>query len=131
MDILSPFERGVVAHLIADWLLQNEWIAINKTRLRHPASWVHASIHTLLLGIALGCEAGLVLGCMHLIIDTRLPLTWWQQLIQQRREGPTGEYIAVWADQVVHICCIAGWLVLVEVAFFPEFPLRTFISGIT
>ena len=28
--MLTPFERGVVVNLIADWLLQNDWMARNK-----------------------------------------------------------------------------------------------------
>ena len=27
---------GVMVHWVADWLLQNEWIALNKVNLRHP-----------------------------------------------------------------------------------------------
>lgn len=28
---------GTTLHLIIDWLLQNEWMAVNKTQVRHPA----------------------------------------------------------------------------------------------
>lgn len=110
--MLSPFERGLIAHLIADWLLQNEWLAVNKMHLRHPAAWIHAAVHALLLGIALGWLSGIVLGGMHLLIDTRLPLAWWQRMIGQRRGGDIGQHIAIWSDQVLHLVCIAAWIVL-------------------
>ena len=60
--VLSLFERGLVAHLVADWLLQNDWMALNKMNLRHPAGWVHAAIHGVLLGFALGWREGLCWG---------------------------------------------------------------------
>lgn len=112
MDALTPLERGLVAHLIADWLLQNEWIATGKASLRHPAAWVHAGAHALALGLALGWQAGLLLAAVHLLIDTRLPLRWWQRLIGQRQEGQIGLHISIWADQVLHVVCIAAWVAL-------------------
>lgn len=115
METLSPFERALIAHLIADWLLQNEWLAIHKTDLGHPAAWLHAGIHTLLLGLALGWPAGLGLGSLHLLIDTRIPLGWWQRMIGQRREGDVGRHIAIWADQVLHLVCIAGWIEVIGI----------------
>ena len=59
---MTPFERGLVAHLVADWVLQNDWMARHKTSLRHPAAWTHAAIQGLCLALALGWQAGLVLG---------------------------------------------------------------------
>lgn len=110
--MLTPFERGLVAHLIADWLLQNDWMARNKSNLRHPAAWVHFGIHALLLGIALGWQAGLVLGALHLFLDTRRPLGWWRRVFRQTTEGPAALATAMWADQVVHIVAIAAWVAL-------------------
>ena len=60
--MLTPFEKGLVAHLVADWILQNDWMARNKMKLSHPAAWVHSTIQGLGLGVALGWQAGLVLG---------------------------------------------------------------------
>ena len=108
--MLTPFERGLVATLAADWLLQNDWMARNKTRLRHPAAWVHAGIHALLLGLALGWLAGLVLALVHLIVDTRLPITFWQKIYRQTTEGPIGMIVKITADQVLHIVAIAAWI---------------------
>jgi hypothetical protein len=110
--MLTPFERGVIAHLIADWLLQNDWMARNKANLKHPAAWVHGGIYALLLGLALGWGAGLVLAALHIILDTREPLGWWRRVFKQTSEGPAAVITAVWADQVLHIVAIAAWVAL-------------------
>lgn len=108
--MLTPFERGLVATLVADWLLQNDWMARNKTSLRHPAAWVHAGIHALLLGLALGWLAGLVLATIHLIVDTRRPMMFWQKIYQQTTDGLVGTIVKIAADQVMHIVAIAIWV---------------------
>ena len=108
--MLTPFERGLVAHLVADWLFQNDWMASHKTDLRHPAGWVHSAIHAVFLGIALSWQAGLVLGLAHLLIDTRVLLNRWQRLYRQTTDGPYARHVAIWADQVLHIAAIAAWV---------------------
>lgn len=93
---------GIVLHLIADWPLQNDWMANNKMKRRarhnkislaeyydrktetvqgpwwdrHSAAYVHAGIHGLLLSIIFGWVA-IPLAVVHLLIDTRVPLVWW------------------------------------------------------
>ena len=111
--MLTPFEKGLVAHLIADWVLQNDWMARNKMNLTHPAAWVHSSIQALCLGLALGWQAGLALGFVHLLIDTRVPLNWWIRCFKKCGGSPEVGSIAIWLDQTFHIVCIALWLALV------------------
>jgi hypothetical protein len=113
--MLTPFERGLIAHLVADWLLQNDWMALNKTNLRHPAGWVHASIHGLLLGLALGWLGGLVLGVAHLLIDTGWPVNWWLRVFKKCDCAPQAALIRLGTDQAIHIALIAAW-----VAFAPK-----------
>lgn len=110
--MLTPFERGLVAHLVADWLLQNTWMAVNKTSLRHPAAWVHAGIHTLCLSLALDPISGLVLGVVHLLIDTRVPLNWWFRFFKNRGGPPLPDVVAIGTDQALHIATIAIWVAL-------------------
>ena len=100
---------GLVAHLIADWLLQNEWQAVNKTSLRHPAAWVHSGIHLALLLFVFPWPAALALFVSHLLIDTRKPLIWWRRLIRQTTDpaNPATIHVAFWSDQVTHIACLA------------------------
>jgi len=111
---LTPFERGLVAHLVADWILQNDWMALNKVSLRHPAAWTHAAIHGLCLSLALGWQAGLLLGFAHLLIDTRVPVAWWMRVFKKCDRAPEAGSIAIWLDQTLHIVCIAAWVALVR-----------------
>ncbi len=110
--MLTPFERGLIAHLIADWLLQNDWMAKHKSSLTHPAAWVHSAIQAIALTMALGWQAGLILGVAHLLVDTRLPLRYWQGVFRQTTDGPAAMHVAIWGDQVIHLACIAVWVAL-------------------
>jgi hypothetical protein len=110
--MLTPFERGLIAHLVADWLLQNDWMALNKRNLRHPAGWVHASIHGVLLGLALGWMGGVVLGALHLVVDTGWPVNWWIRVFKKCERTPHLDLIRIWTDQVIHIGAIAAWVAL-------------------
>lgn len=102
-----------MAHLIADWILQNSWMAVNKVKLSHPAAWTHAGIHGICLGLALGWAGGLVLGVVHLLIDTRLPVKWWMRHFKKCDQAPDAGMIALWLDQTLHIVSIGLWLALV------------------
>jgi hypothetical protein len=109
---LTPFESALVVHLVADWLLQNEWMAVNKVHLRHPASWVHGGIHGVMLACVLGWKAGLVLGLVHTLIDTRVPLLWWVRVFKRCENSPDRSLLLIGCDQVLHIGCIAAWISL-------------------
>ena len=109
---MTPFERGLLAHWVADWVLQNNWMARNKTSLRHPAAWTHAAIQAVCLAFALGWLAGLVLGFVHLLIDTRVPVAWWIRFFKKCDQVPEAGSIAIWLDQTLHIVCIAAWVAL-------------------
>ena len=52
----------------ADWLLQNEWMSVNKLRLSHPAAWIHGSIHGVLLGLIFGWIGGVILALLHILV---------------------------------------------------------------
>ncbi len=113
---------GVVLHLIADWPLQNDWMANHKQSLLHPAAYVHALIHGLLLSLVFGWAA-VFLAVAHLLIDTRKPVVWWSKLMRQTQPGGHGvritgslEWVTIydvgtevrfWTDQVFHIICVA------------------------
>lgn len=109
---MTLFEQALVMHLIGDWLLQNDWMARHKSSLRHPASWIHSGIHTVLLTLVLGWQAGLFLGLTHLIVDTRIPQRWWSGVFRQTTSGPMGDHVRIWGDQVIHISMLALWFVI-------------------
>lgn len=110
---LSSSDRviwGLVLHLIADWPLQNDWMAQNKANLRHPSGYVHAGIHGGLLSTVFGWTA-IPLAVSHLLIDTRKPVVWWSKLVGQSQPGgeayDVGTEVRFWTDQVFHITCVA------------------------
>jgi hypothetical protein len=109
---MTLFEKALVLHLVGDWLLQNDWMARNKDKLRHPASWVHGGIHTVLLGLVFGWCGGLVLGLIHMLVDTRIPQRWWSRTFGQTQTGEMGLHVLIWGDQVIHISTIALWMVV-------------------
>jgi hypothetical protein len=92
---MTLFEKALVLHLVGDWLLQNDWMARNKFRLSHPV---------------LGWAGGLVLGIVHLLIDTRVPLQWWSRIFRQTTTGEMGTHVAIWCDQILHVATIAVWI---------------------
>lgn len=137
---------GIVLHLIADWPLQNDWMVNNKMKraaqpgiwwIRHPAAYIHALIHGVLLAFVFGWPA-IFLVYAHLIIDCRWPVVWWSKFIGQTQpsgiqQGTYGEsnpsehykveFVSVvdiglevrfWTDQVFHIICIALAAILVS-----------------
>ena len=108
--MLTLFEQAIVMHLIGDWILQNHWMAENKPNLRHPAAWIHTAIHIVLQSLVLGLLAGVVLGILHMLIDTRLPFRWWRDNFKMTAEGPTSNHVAIWTDQVLHVLCLAAWI---------------------
>ncbi|MCX6045747.1 MAG: DUF3307 domain-containing protein [Chloroflexi bacterium] len=98
---------GIVVHLIADWLLQNDWMALHKIDLRHPAAWVHSSIHTIGLCLVFVWPVAVLIGITHLLIDTRKPLLWWMRVVKQMPTAPRLLVVEIWLDQVMHITVLA------------------------
>jgi hypothetical protein len=109
---MTLFEKALVLHLVGDWILQNDWMARNKCDLRHSAAWVHSTIHGLLLALVLGPLGGLVLGIVHLLIDTRVAQNWWRDVFRQTGAGEMGTHVTIWCDQVIHVATIALWVLV-------------------
>jgi hypothetical protein len=101
------FVWGLVVHLIADWLLQNEWMAIHKIDWRHPAAWIHSGIHTAVLLLVFTWPVALLIGITHLLIDTRQPLVWWLRIVKQMPSAPNQQVVEIWVDQVMHLTVLA------------------------
>lgn len=106
---MNTFETALVWHLVADWLFQNEWQAVNKTNPRHPAAWVHSGIHLLGLLIIFPVWIAVGVAVTHFLIDLRVPLIWWRKLIKQTTDpkNPATIHVAFWGDQVLHILILA------------------------
>lgn len=115
MTATELFVWGLVAHMFADWFLQNNWMATYKTSLRHPASWVHSGIHLIALLFVFSPLVALLLAISHLLIDTRVPLQKWRELYGQTKDASNPVFIpfAMWQDQAAHILCLAVAALLV------------------
>ena len=104
---------GIVIHLFCDWLLQNHAMAQNKSNLRHPLAYVHSGIHLLGLLLIFPVWAAILISVLHLLIDTRVPLTWWRNFYRQTRTGDVALHVAMWSDQVAHITVLAIFALIV------------------
>lgn len=102
------FVRLLLAHMVADWVLQNEWMALNKVSLRHPASWVHSALHAAsVAALTFSWWATAITFVTHILIDTRVPLQWWRRVYRQTTEGPIMVPFGMWQDQAAHLIVIA------------------------
>ena len=99
---------AIVIHLIADWLLQNDWMALHKTKLRHPAAWVHSGIHMVAMLLIFPWWAALLVGVSHMLIDTRIPVEWWMHKVKRMPAGPQFFTVELWVDQIFHITVLAA-----------------------
>lgn len=105
---------GLLAHIVADWFLQNHWMQ-QKVDIKHPAAWVHSGLHFLCFLPAFGWLGAFGVFVTHILIDTRKPLEWWRRLIKQstpEQAGPAFLPFAFLQDQMAHIMVIivASWL---------------------
>lgn len=114
---MTPTDRtvfGIIVHLAADWLLQNDWMAANKANPDHPAGIVHAAIHTIGLLFVFPAKFAALIGALHYIIDLRFALRWWRKVFGQTTEGEAALHVAIWGDQVLHIAVIAFFASLLK-----------------
>jgi hypothetical protein len=100
---------GIVAHILADWFLQNEWMAVNKTNWQHVAAWVHSGIHLICLSFVFSPTVAFWLAASHFLIDLRKPLLWWRKTFRQTTAptNPATIHLAFWQDQSAHVLCLA------------------------
>lgn len=123
-----------VAHLLADYPLQPDWMARRKAGWTegdtdpHPgqhhhgwgANLIHAGVHVAACGIALligavvlGADIGPAggalalawIGVTHALIDRRWPVVWWMRAARQGRWAQHGG--AAHVDQAAHVLAIA------------------------
>ncbi len=95
---------AIVIHLVADWLLQTDWMACNKTNLSHPAAYAHSGLHAVALLLIFPWWLALGVGVTHLLIDTRKPVTWWIEKVKRMPlTTPVYTHVEIWLDQIFHI----------------------------
>jgi hypothetical protein len=118
---MNTFDWLVVGHLVGDWLLQNDWMAMHKRqRLGTLAGIVHYAIYTLTItgslwlsnargkNLRLYLGAGVIVFVTHWLIDGTDCVQWWMRLYRQSDL----DVIYLMVDQVLHV------VVLVFLAVF-------------
>ena len=94
-------------HMAVDWLFQTDWMARNKTNLRHPAAYIHSGLHTLGLLLVFPWFIALGVGISHLLIDTRRPVIWWMNTVKQMpQSSPIITHVEIWLDQIFHMAIL-------------------------
>lgn len=109
---MSPFASLILAHFVADYLLQTRWMAMNKTRQWLPLI-AHSLVYTLVLGVAayfsfggLSLSGLLILFLAHVFLDRRSFVQWWAETIMGV-DLQQGWWLVIIADQTFHFLVIA------------------------
>jgi len=113
---MTLFETLFVAHLVADWLLQTEWQALNKDH-NFRALFSHIGVYSLVMLGVLVLDYGfrnltvyLVVGMIaltHTFIDRRKPVTWFMKTFRLIIERKPNQILSLAVDQTFHILFLA------------------------
>jgi hypothetical protein len=119
---MSLFDTLLIAHLLGDWLLQTEWMAIEKQR-NWGAMWSHVAIyHMLVLAVLLVGVAGrtvevlvavAVLALSHAWLDRGWPVVGLMKALRIVRVREPERWLVMVVDQVLHVTLLAiatAWL---------------------
>lgn len=93
-------------HFVADFVLQSDWMAMNKSKnslLGIGAMWVHFGIYTVTLVPFFGCRFSIVNGLLHFATDmitSRATSYLWTH--QQRHWF----FVVIGFDQAIHLTCL-------------------------
>ena len=105
--------EALVGHLVGDYLVQNDWMALNKKK-----STFHCLVHCLLWATSVclfsgwGWWAFFILFATHFIQDRTNIVFWWMSLIGQKQfaSGVCAPWSVIVVDNVWHIVTIfAVW----------------------
>jgi hypothetical protein len=113
---VTTFELVLVAHLVGDWLLQTEWMALEK-RTSWRALFAHVAVYHALIFLVLGYRFGfgdvrvyLVVGALalsHAVLDRRWPVVRIMQLLRISVTRPPEKWLEIAVDQTLHILLLA------------------------
>lgn len=98
---MSPF----IAHLVGDFLIQNDWMAVNKAR-----SSVACAVHVLVyMAPFLLCNLEwwqlLLIATQHFLQDRTRWVAWWMTRWKQAKKGYPSE-LSLCVDQSFHLLTI-------------------------
>lgn len=97
-----------VAHLLGDFVFANHEMAVNKHNPRTVYFYLHGFIHFILCYLFSGGNYTIaaIVALTHMIIDTRLIVNFWQDLLKQTKDGDIGIIVKMALDQTLHIATI-------------------------
>jgi hypothetical protein len=109
MKGIGPFELLLLAHLIGDFLFQNQWMAFNKQKLWLPLI-VHCTIYTGIVGVIsyllleqpLSYTGIAVIFIGHIVLDQGSFIRWWYKNICGCTDPKTW-WLKIVYDQIFHI----------------------------
>lgn len=105
--------EAVIGHLVGDYILQNDWMALNKKQSSFHC-FVHCAIWTACVCLfgGFGIVAAAILFVTHFIQDRTSIISWWMDLIGQKqfRTGICSPWSVIVVDNVWHLLTIwAVW----------------------
>lgn len=114
---------AIIGHLVGDYLLQNDWMALNKKKDSVPC-FVHCTLWATSVFLFAGwfhsqpkyALAFLILWATHFFQDHTNVISWWMDLIGQHqfRIGPCAPWSMIVVDNVWHIVTLwAVWKFLI------------------
>lgn len=96
----------LIAHLIGDYLLQNDWMALNK-KTRHLPCLVHCTLYSLIvfaLTLWPWWAIGMVFAAHYAQDHTNIVLRWMKFIGQKQfATGPCSPWSIIVVDNVLHL----------------------------
>jgi len=105
--------QALIGHLVGDYLLQNDWMALNKKQ-----SSLHCAVHCGLWTLAVMLFSGFSLWAVPILFATHFAqdrtniIGWWMSLVGQEKfkAGPCAPWSIIVVDNVWHIVTLwAVW----------------------
>ena len=101
---------AIIGHLVGDYLLQNDWMALNKKKWWLPLV-VHCTLWTISVCVFSGwfrISVIVFLWMTHVIQDSTEIVRWWMEMIGQHqfRTGPCSPWSTIVVDNVWHILAL-------------------------
>lgn len=96
----------LIAHLVGDYLCQNDWMAANKKRRTWPCI-VHVALYTLSVWLFTGWGAIplAIVAVTHFIQDRTQIVAWWMRINNQSgfAQPPLAPWSCIVVDNVWHL----------------------------
>lgn len=110
---MNLFTYLFLGHLVGDFLLQTNWMAVNKAKnwlplLTHCTVYTLTIIVTAYIGTApLPAEAITFIFLSHIFLDKRTFVVWWAERIMGIKDKQTA-WLIIAADQTFHLLVLGA-----------------------